>query len=122
MDNHRVDADRFKKNDVAQRSLDEMLVFHRAATVFDDKRTAAKLLDERQCFDECFDAGDFGFVAHGFAGDRACCNPPHSEWTEWKMQTRTEASGFRRMFVVNEPPRHSGTNNPLTSKRLLAFI
>ena len=38
VDQHRVDADGFEEDDIAQKTLDDVLVFHRAAAVFDDEK------------------------------------------------------------------------------------
>ena len=64
MNNHGIYPHSFEENHVAHRTLDEMVIFHRAAAVFDDERLPAEKLDERERFDEKFRTLQFRFEAH----------------------------------------------------------
>ena len=57
MDEHGIDTYRLEKNDIAQEIIDDLLVFHRGAAVFDDEGLAAIFLDVGQRLDEAFGAG-----------------------------------------------------------------
>jgi hypothetical protein len=48
MNQDRVNPYSFEKNDITQQALNQVIVLHRAAAVFDDKRLASKSLDKRQ--------------------------------------------------------------------------
>src|SRR5262249_22284776 len=63
VDEHRIDADGFEKNNVTQKPLDDALVLHRAAAVLDYEELATEPLDVRQRLDESFGALD-GSLSH----------------------------------------------------------
>ena len=46
VDEHGVDAHGFEKDDIAQKALDDLLILHGTAAVFDDEKFAAEFLDE----------------------------------------------------------------------------
>ena len=90
VDEHGIDADRFEKDDIAQEPLDDLLILHRAAAVFDDEKLAAKFLDVGQRLDERFGAltglGEIGadgrVMVEESEGSASASNrrpqPPHS--------------------------------------------
>jgi hypothetical protein len=51
MNDDRVNANGFQKDDITQQAFNQMIVLHSGASVLDDKGVAPELLDERQSVD-----------------------------------------------------------------------
>ena len=68
MNQHWIDADRFKENDITKQTLNQVIVLHGAATILDDKRLTAEFLDKgkrlqkRLCFSDLGSDSAFVFL------------------------------------------------------------
>ena len=66
MDQYWINTDCFKEDDITQQTLNQVIVLHRAATIFDDKRLAAEFLDKGKRFQKGLRLPDLGLVLHSF--------------------------------------------------------
>src|SRR5262245_23654944 len=61
---NRVNPYGLKKDDVTQKALNQVIIFHRAAAVLDDKSLASKPLDKRQRFQKRLSLPGFESIQH----------------------------------------------------------